>query len=101
MSHSLVSLGISPPLWYIQVTIPNYVAGGETILQSEVDAQLTGKQVLLIFSQCAPGQNSLGAVLLPILDGGKIKLIRLSTQAEIASTTALNAVFMAIVCAQN
>lgn len=82
----------------VQLTIVNYVSGGEAVSSADVNGVTVDG---VIFAQVPPAKNSLNVVLFPILDGGKIRLFQFvgGVPTEIPSTTALNAVIVALVLA--
>jgi hypothetical protein len=95
LSHSLQLL--SSDSWQsAQLTIINYVVGGESVLPSELDASTIDG---VIFAEVPPGQNSLNALLFPVLNAGKIMLFRFvaGVPTEIPATSALNAIITALV----
>lgn len=80
----------------VLLTIQNYATGGEPVSASEVSAQSVRGVVM---GTVPPTANSLAVPLLPILDGGKIKLFQFSggSFVEIPPTTALNAQVSAVI----
>lgn len=78
----------------VNTTIINYATGGEAFTAAELGMVAVGA---VLFMMVDPTQNSLGAMLLPILVGGKVKLINTATLAEVAPTAGLNAVITAVI----
>lgn len=80
------------------IEITSYTNGaGEQFTAAEFNALGVAGAII---GQVAPGSNSLGVVLFPVLTaGGVVKLYEFSAGAftEIATTAALNATFVAFV----
>lgn len=96
MSHTLNYVQPNA-LLIASLVITNYTQGGETVLPTELPNVAAIDAVF--FATVAPGQNSLGVPLFPILSGGAIKLYEFSggVPVEIPTTTSLNATINAIV----
>jgi hypothetical protein len=97
MSHTINQLN-NNLCFFVSFTIVNYVAGGESVLPTEFPAPITQIDAVVFGTVPATG-NSLATPLLPLLEGGKVKLIRWvgGVPTEIPTTNALNATVWAVV----
>lgn len=96
MSHTINLESTIPSIVLVSLTIVNYTAGGESITASELGF---GRIAGIIFQNVPASGNSLGKILMPVLNGGKIMLFQGTSSGlvEIGTTTALNAAITALV----
>ena len=95
MSHTFSKLNVEQFV-PASLTIIDYTSGGEAVTLNELGAAgIDGA----IFGQVPPAQNSLGVPLFPILNAGKVVLIRFvgGVPTEIPTTVGLNALVFALV----
>lgn len=100
MSHTFGTFERANGLEYSTLTIVNYVVGGEAINPAELLPSGTPPGVLgVIFGNVPPAKNSLGVLLFPVLDSGKVRLFQFVSGApvEIATTNNLNAQIPAMI----
>lgn len=95
MSHTISKRASFIEIAPVQLTVVDYVVGGEAVTPAELGCVGVNGVIL---GQVPPAQNSLAVPLFPILSAGKIMLFRFvgGLPVEIPATTALNAVLTGI-----
>lgn len=93
MSHTVQqNSGLCYPL---RVTIVNYTNGGENFSLADLGAlSFSG----IVLGNVSPSNNSLGVLLIPILNGANLRLYQFvsGSPVEISTTSNLNAVIDAV-----